>query len=138
MQRAVSLTAVALTALLVVAPALAQSSLPSRSEFRFTSLERIDAAPAGDSAGDMTVFAFRVFDRNSGRRIGAGHGYCVRTEVAVARDCLANSSLPGGRVVLQWEEHDGQQVARAVITGGTGRYRGARGEVRLAATTAAP
>src|SRR5438445_1215 len=81
--------------------------------------------PAGDSVGDMTVFTFEVLDRVGGRRIGAGHGYCVRTEVGVANDCLANSSLPGGRIILQWEEHDGQQVSHAAITGGTGRYRGA-------------
>ena len=120
----------AAVALLAVAPAQAQS-VPSRTFVKLTKVDTVDVGPAGDSVGDMTVFTFEVLDRVGGRRIGAGHGYCVRTEVGVANDCLANSSLPGGRIILQWEEHDGQQVSHAAITGGTGRYRGARGELRL-------
>ena len=128
MHRAIPLAAA--LALLAAVPALAASP-PSRSFIRFTKIERVDLGPAGDSAGDMVVFTLRVFDRPGGRRIGAGHGYCVRTEVGVANDCQANASLPGGRIVFQWEEHDGQRSSRGVITGGTGRYRGANTEVRL-------
>jgi hypothetical protein len=121
----------ALLALLCAAPALAQSNPPARSFIKLTKVDRVDLGPAGDSVGDMVVFSFRVLNRVGGRRIGAGHGYCVRTEVGVANDCLANASLPGGRIVFQWEEHDGQASSRAVVTGGTGRYRGTRVEVRL-------
>ena len=132
MQRAVSLiAAVALLALLAAATALGKTRLPSRTFVKLTKVDPVDVGATGDSVGDMTVFTFQVFTRNGGTRIGAGHGYCVRTEVGVASDCLSNSSLPGGRIILQWEEHDGQRVSRATITGGTGRYLGATGQLRL-------
>jgi allene oxide cyclase len=117
-------------ALVAAAPAAAQS-LPRHSFVKLEKVDVVDVGAPGDSVGDMTVFTFTVFDRVGGRRIGGGHGYCVRTEVGVANDCTANSSLPGGRIVMQWEEFDGQRVSRAAITGGTGRYRNARGELRL-------
>ena len=77
----------------------------------------------------MTILRFSVFQARSGRRIGAGHGYCVRTDVGRASTCTANSSLPGGRIVLQWEAHDGDRAFRAAIIGGTGRYVGQTGEL---------
>ena|SRR5436305_1489278 len=117
-------------ALIAAAPAAARS-LPRHSFVKLDKADVVDVGAPGDSVGDTTVFTFTVFDRVGGRRIGAGHGYCVRTEVGVANDCTANSSLPGGRIVMQWEEFDGQRVSRAAITGGTGRYRNTRGELRL-------
>ena len=132
MHRAVSLiAALALASLLAAAPALGKTRLPSRSFVKLTKVDLVDVGAAGDSVGDMVVFTFQVFDRNGGRRIGAGHGYCVRTEVGIASDCLANTSLPGGRIVLQWEEHDGQRVSRAAIIGGTGGYLSVSGQMRL-------
>ena len=128
MHRAIPLAAA--LALLAAVPAQARS-LPSRSFVKFDKVDTVDVGASGDSVGDMTVFTFTVFDHVGGRRIGGGHGYCVRTEVGVASDCLANSSLPGGRVVMAWDEFDGQHVSRAAITGGTGSYRDARGDVRL-------
>jgi hypothetical protein len=103
---------------------------------KFTHTDVVDVGAPGDSVGDMAIFAFRVYDRSGGTRIGAGHGYCVRTEVGVASTCTTNTSLPGGRLILSWEEHDGQRHSRAAIIGGTGRYRGMRGELRL--TTLSP
>jgi hypothetical protein len=100
MHRAVPLTA-ALAALAGL-PASAQAALPSHSFIELSKVDVVDVGPAGDSLGDMQVFTFTVRDRAGGRRTGAGHGYCVRTEVGVARDCQANWSLPGGRIMLQW------------------------------------
>jgi hypothetical protein len=132
MQRArfLALTLVAAFAVLA-ASAAAKGRLPAHSLFKVKSVDKVDVGPEGDSLGDMTILAFRVFDARSGRRIGAGHGYCVRTEVGRASTCLSNSSLPGGRIVLQWEEHDGETGFRAAIIGGTGRYRDQRGELRF-------
>jgi allene oxide cyclase len=132
MLRAVSLTA-ALAGLAAV-PAGAQAALPSHSFIELTKVDSVDVGPAGDSLGDMQVFTFTVRGRAGGRRTGSGHGYCVRVEVGVARDCQASWSLPGGRIMLQWEAHDGQRVTRAAIVGGTGRYRHQTGEVRLTST----
>ena len=129
MKRAVPL-ALALAAVLAV-PASAKTKLPTRSFIVLTAVDSVDNGAAGDSVGDLTVFKFTVFDRRGGRRIGGGHGSCLRTEAGVANDCTANSSLPGGRIVLAWEEYDGQRVSRAAIVGGTGRYKALRGDMRL-------
>ena len=131
MKRAISLAvAVALAAVLAV-PASAKTRLPARSFIVLTAVDSVDNGAAGDSAGDMTIFKFTVFNRRGGRRTGAGHGYCVRTQAGAASDCTANTSLPGGRIVIAWEEHDGQRVSRAAIVGGTGRYKDISGDMRL-------
>jgi len=132
MQRTVSLAATLVAAFtLFAASAPAKGRLPGHLLIKAKSVDRVDVGPEGDSLGDMTILAFSVFDRRGGRRIGSGHGYCVRTEVGVARTCTANSSLPGGRIVLQWEQHDGETAFRAAIIGGTGRYVGQTGELRF-------
>jgi hypothetical protein len=134
MHRALSLSLAALTALLLAAvPASARTM---RMFIDFTQVDDIDLGAPGASTGDMTIFAFRVHDRTrSGKRIGAGHGYCVRTEVNRASTCTANTSLPGGRMVFAWESHDGQDVSRAAIIGGTGAYKSARGDIRFTTVT---
>src|SRR3954447_17881405 len=104
MLRAVSLTA-ALAALAAL-PAGAQAARPSHSFIELTKVDTVDVGPAGDSLGDMQIFTFTVRDRAGGRRTGGGHGSGGRGEVGAARDCLATWSLPGGRIVLQWESHD--------------------------------
>lgn len=132
MHRALSLALAAGAAVLVAAvPASAKTT---RMFFAFTNVTQVDADPAGDSNGDMTTFAFRVHDSTrSGRRIGAGHGYCVRTEAGRASTCTANTSLPGGRMIFAWEQHDGEVAVRAAIIGGTGAYKSARGDIRFTA-----
>ena len=130
MHRALSLMLVAVAALLVAAaPAPAKST---RFFYEFTRFQPVDLGPAGDSVGDMTVFAVRVHDRRSGGRLlGTGHGYCVRTEAGVAKTCTANTGLPGGRMFMAWEQRDGERAAHAAIVGGTGRYKAAHGDLRL-------
>src|SRR3954447_14336053 len=93
MKRAVLLAA-ALAA--VFAPAaLAKAKLPTHTFVVITQADSIDTGAPGDSAGDMSTFAFQVFDRRGGKRLGSGHGYCVRTEVGRANTCTSNTSLPG-------------------------------------------
>jgi|1185.fasta_scaffold68008_2 hypothetical protein len=132
MHRALSLSLAAVAALLVAAaPASAKTM---RMFVQFTHVDAVDVGPAGDSPGDMVITTFRVHDRTrTGRRIGAGHAVCVRTEVGRASTCTANSSLPGGRMVFAWEEHDGEIAIRAAIIGGTGAYKSARGDIRFTA-----
>src|ERR1700755_1690138 len=110
MLRAVSLS-VALAGLAGL-PAGAQAALPSHSFIELTKVDVVDVGPAGDSRGAMQFFTSTVRARAAGRRTGGGHGYCVRVEVGVARDCLANWSLPGGRIVLQWEAPHGGRGTR--------------------------
>jgi hypothetical protein len=130
MPRALALALAAMAALLVAAaPAPAKTT---RHFFEFTRFQPVDVGPAGDSVGDMTVFAVGVYDRRTGgKQLGTGHGYCVRTEAGVASTCTANTGLGGGRMVLAWEQRDGERTAVAAIIGGTGRYKAARGDLVL-------
>src|SRR3954469_21324863 len=118
MHRARSLSLAAAVAALLVA-AVPASAKTTRMFVQCTHVDTVDSGPAGDSAGDMTIFAFRVHaGTKTGRRIGAGHGYCVRTEVGRASTCTANTSMPGGRMIFAWEQHDGESATRASIIGG--------------------
>ena len=131
MQRTLSLAVALVAAFALLAASAAAKGLPGHLLIKAKSVDRVDVGPEGDSLGDMTILRFSVFQARSGRRIGAGHGYCVRTDVGRASTCTANSSLPGGRIVLQWEAHDGDRAFRAAIIGGTGGYLSVSGQMRL-------
>ena len=90
----------------------------------------VDNAPAGDSAGDVLVFTERLFDLN-GKRIGSDAASCVRL-FDVTSLCTGTYTLPGGRVMVQLVQPGPTGTYDQAITGGTGRFAGARGTVRVA------
>jgi hypothetical protein len=91
----------------------------------------VDVGAAGLSPGDIYVFVDDVFlARAPTVRVGQALGRCTAIDPASARfGCLINTSLPGGTVTT-----DGTlvnvpgAVSTGAITGGTGRFRSARGE----------
>jgi hypothetical protein len=101
----------------------------------------VDLAPAGFRLGDQDVFTDDVFTRKGGARLGIDGGVCSVVRVADAAtfsgtlQCLVTYSLKGGQITAQGLA----RVAHALysgahseaITGGTGRYRNARGETRV-------
>src|SRR4051794_26772539 len=131
MTRTLTLAAGALAAAALAAPPALAKGTPARFFLQSTGSELVDTGAAGDSVGDMTILSFRALERRGGRQVGTGHGYCVRTEVGVARTCMLNTSLSGGRLVLQWEERDDTRITRAAIVGGTRRHKTMRGDLRL-------
>jgi hypothetical protein len=89
----------------------------------------VDNAPAGDSAGDVLLFTERLLDRR-GKRIGSDAATCVRLFDAASL-CTGTYKLPGGRLMVQLL-HPGPGVTYdQAITGGTRRFAGARGTVRV-------
>jgi hypothetical protein len=119
-------------ALLVAAPTAASArtvTLEVRSQLERAQL--VDAAPAGDSAGDLLVFTERLLDRR-GRRIGSDAASCVRLFDERSL-CTVTYALPGGQVTTQLLQPGlaGVRTYDLAITGGTGRFAGARGTVRL-------
>ncbi|HEV7206939.1 MAG TPA: allene oxide cyclase family protein [Jatrophihabitans sp.] len=94
-----------------------------------------DTGPAGDSVGDILGFANPVFDRSNTRQVGTDNGSCVRTAVGVSYECSWTTMLAGGSIVVEGPFLDAGDSTLAV-TGGTGRYRGAVGEMRLHARNA--
>jgi allene oxide cyclase len=93
----------------------------------------VDQAPEGDSAGDILVFANNVMDETGETQVGTDQGWCIRTNVAGgAWECTWTLFLAQGQIVSQGPFLDAGPSTMA-ITGGTGEFAGARGQLELSA-----
>ncbi|MFL5955171.1 MAG: hypothetical protein ACJ76I_13800 [Gaiellaceae bacterium] len=82
----------------------------------------VDNGAKGESPGDIRTFGGTVFDQ--GKRVGHDRIRCV-----VAAKCDAQVWIVGGSLIAKG--FVGGQRFTAKITGGTGRYAGARGTVTV-------
>ena len=89
-----------------------------------------DTGAAGDSAGDILTFANEVFDAANAAKAGHNQGFCVRTVVGTAWECWWTLSLPAGQITVQGPFLDKGDSVLA-ITGGSGKYASARGQMKL-------
>ena len=83
-----------------------------------------------DSVGDVLAYANPVFDSSNEEQIGTDNGYCIRTAVGEAYECAWTTTLEDGQIMVAGPFLDGEDSANA-ITGGTGAYEGATGEMEL-------
>jgi allene oxide cyclase len=91
----------------------------------------VDVGPAGDSAGDVLTFHNKIFDAKDHGVVGSDQGHCIRIDpVGGSYECLYTTSLPGGQITVEGPFYDKKSSVLA-ITGGTGRYRAARGQLQL-------
>src|SRR4051794_16766923 len=138
----VGVGAVVIATSAITGGALASSPGHHQTAKRFTVVEHAisdttaDTGPAGDSVGDVLAFANPVFDASNTRQVGTDNGSCIRTAVGASYECSWTTSLPGGSIVVSGPFQDAGDSTLAV-TGGTGKYRGASGEMRLHARDAA-
>ena len=95
-----------------------------------TSDTTTDTGAAGDSVGDVLTFANDVFDASNAQKVGTDQGYCLRVVAGTSYECTWTTFLPGGQVVVAGPFYDAKDSTLA-ITGGTGRYRNARGTMDL-------
>lgn len=85
---------------------------------------------ATDAAGNVLTFANDVFDAADKSKVGSDQGYCVRIVVGKTWECNWTTFLPGGQITVEGPFSDtGNTVVS--ITGGTGKYRNARGWMEL-------
>ena len=107
----------------------------------FTVVERAttdavtDLGVSGDSAGDVLTFANEVFDMADAQKVGSNNGFCVRTVVGKAWECFWTLSLADGQLTVAGPFLDAGD-SMLTVTGGTGRYAGAKGEMKLHARDA--
>jgi allene oxide cyclase len=94
--------------------------------------QTIDVDPTGDSVGDLLVFANPVFDENDVSQVGSDQGSCVRTVVGQAWECTFTVILDNGQLTIEGPFNDTGETIFAV-TGGTGDFLGASGQLRFAA-----
>ena len=81
-----------------------------------------------DSMGDMIVFANPIFDSTNTRQLGVVQGNCVRVIVGKSWECFFTLVLASDRITLEGPYADTGDSVFA-ITGGTGRYIGAKGQM---------
>jgi hypothetical protein len=134
----VVLTLAAAAALLVPAAvqARATEALVIKVTSVSTSLKTHDATPKGPSKGDTVVFrdnllnAAAQFGKKKGVKVGGDRGTMTYTSDHSAR-FLGKATLPGGTLTLKGQvlaAPDGKSLV-IPVTGGTGRFKGARGAV---------
>lgn len=97
---------------------------------RATSDAVTDTGAAGDSAGDLLTFANDLYDEANTTKVGSDNGFCIRTVPAKAWECYWTVSLAEGQVTVEGPFLDGADSTLAV-TGGTGEYKGTRGDMLL-------
>jgi len=102
---------------------------------RATTDTTVDNAPTGDSIGDLLAFGNEVFDKTNTKKVGTDQGSCVRTVPGTAFECMWTTSLKGGQIVVEGPFFDAADSTLA-ITGGTGKFKNARGTMDLHAIDA--
>src|ERR1700682_5378968 len=90
----------------------------------------VDLPPKGDSVDDMRVFANGVFDSANKTQVGTDQGYCVRTIVGKSWECFWTLTLKAGQITVEGPFMD-EGDSLFTITGGTGKYAGAKGSMKL-------
>jgi len=94
-----------------------------------------DTGAKGDSVGDVLTFANKVFNASNTKQIGTDNGFCLRTVVGQAWECFWTLTLSNGSLTVEGPFYDTKDSV-LVITGGTGVYSGAKGEMSLHARNA--
>jgi len=89
-----------------------------------------DTGAKDDSAGDLLTFANPVFDAADKKQVGTDQGFCVRTVPGKAWECVWTLTLPDGQLTVEGPFFDKGDSVLAV-TGGTGKFAGAAGELKL-------
>jgi hypothetical protein len=100
----------------------------------FSPFNLLDLGEQGISVGDHLLFDDELF--SSGESVGRDGGFCVITRVQpdgpdpLLDECVVTFSLPDGQIVGEGLVSDAPKKILA-ITGGTGKYTGASGQLTL-------
>lgn len=122
-------------------PGNSGSAAAGRSAGNITVVERavsdtvVDIGPSGDSRGDLLAFANPVYDSTNSHKVGRDQGSCIRTAVGKSWQCSWTTRLAQGSLVVEGPFYDAHDSTLA-ITGGTGAFSRARGEMHLHARNA--
>lgn len=93
-----------------------------------TTAQFVDAAPAGDSGGDLGALGGTL--TRDGHAAGRYVGVCVQIDADNHSQCQFTLALPEGQLVLATgygPGMNGDEVTHEPIVGGTGDYAKARG-----------
>jgi hypothetical protein len=90
-----------------------------------------------DAVGDTLVFANKVYDAANKLEVGSDQGYCVRTVAGKSWECFWTLILKSGQITVEGPFMDSGD-SKLAVTGGTGKYAGARGSLKLHPRDATP
>ena len=135
MKRAIALALLAASAILVLVVNANAGSSDHHGGRTITVVEHADNdavtnGTAGDDVGNILTFANEVFNSADTAQVGTDQGFCVRIVVGESWECSWTTFLPKGQITVQGPFSDTGDSVLA-ITGGTGAYRNARGEMEL-------
>src|ERR1700722_6094006 len=117
-------------ALALLAPLAASAGERLQGVERALTDTTIDLGAKGDSVGDLLTFANPIYDAANRTKLGSDQGYCVRVVVGKSWECFWTLMLADGEITVEGPFYDtGDSVM--VITGGTGKYGGAKGAMKL-------
>ena len=84
-----------------------------------------------DAPGNILTFHNPVYNAANKTKVGHDEGFCVRLSVKLGMwECLWTTFLKGGQITVQGPYYDTRNSVLS-ITGGTGAYRNARGQMPL-------
>jgi len=118
-------------------------SLPVQAAEQLKLVERpinettVDIGIKGDSVGDLLTFANPIYDASNTTQIGSDQGYCVRVVVGKSWECNWTVILKGGQITVEGPFAD-EGDSTFTVTGGTGKYSGAKGSLKLHPRDAKP
>lgn len=94
-------------------------------------VRHIGPANEEDSVGDVLAFANPVYGSSNKMKEGTDNGQCIRTAVGKAWECIWTVMLSGGQMTVEGPFYDGGKDSELAITGGTGEYKDADGQMKL-------
>lgn len=97
----------------------------------------VDLGAAGDSIEDLLTFGNPIYDAADQNKIGTDQGECFRTTPGTSWECIWTVYLADGSISVMGPFLDSLDDSVLAITGGTGKYKGARGEMTLHSRNAA-
>jgi allene oxide cyclase len=95
-----------------------------------TDIVSVKGGTAADNVGDVLTFTNPIYDAANVHKIGSDQGYCVRLIAAKSMECHWTTTLATGQIMVDGPVADTGDTVLAV-TGGTGAYRGTRGEMLI-------
>jgi len=98
---------------------------------RIDAIKLVDAAPRGNSPGDLAVLGGTLRAPGSTRVIGHYQGTCTTMKPPTNSECTFTWAVAGGQITTitaYGRNFNGENTVRDAIVGGTGSYRDVRGE----------
>jgi allene oxide cyclase len=90
----------------------------------------VNSGGQGDKTGNLLTFHNKVFNTADNKQVGRDQGFCTRIVPGASYECMWTTFLSGGQITVEGPFLDHANSVLA-ITGGTGRFRDARGEMNL-------